>query len=286
MSHHAVRRFAAVLVVVLGVSGSAFAQCSLHMLRGTWAFQNQGTVMMPVPASPVPAPVPFVSQGLMRVDHEGGYTLHATLSIGGQVQDVDAPGTIQVNPDCTATAVDSLGGTAQLVIIDGGNEMRVMATKHPLGPSTGIGRFRHIARGEPECTNRMVRGVYLGTAEATYLVPVPGLPQPVPTPFSGIFRMIFDREGTGVASATGSLGGILAEVDFSEMSMQVNRDCTATLKYRGVVKQAGLPAFGTINYIVLNHGDELIGMEIESNFGLPIELESHKRVSMRPGFER
>jgi hypothetical protein len=44
---------------------------------------------------------------------------------------------------------------------------------------------------------------------------------------------------------------------------------------------------GTLKYIVLEHGDGLIGMEVESNLGLPIELESHRRVArMRPGFDR
>jgi hypothetical protein len=287
MSPHTVRRLAASIAILLAVSGSASAQCSSNTARGTWAFQNSGSVMMPAAGSPVPVPVPFVSQGLMRVGPGGGFALHATISVGGQVQDVDLTGTIQVNADCTGTAVDSIGGATQLVIV-GSDEMLMVSTKHPLGPATDMARFRRVARGEPRCTNATVRGVYRGSAEGLFMVSFPGQPQPVPMPFSGIFSMAFDGDGGGSATATALMGGTLADVTFSDLSMTVNRDCTATLKYSGVVKQLPGQLFsGTLRYIVLDHGDGLIGMEIESSVGLPIELESHRRVAtIRPGFER
>jgi hypothetical protein len=283
MSHHAVRRFVATVALLLVVSGPVFAGCSSDTVRGAWAFQSQGTVMMPAPGYPMPVPVPFVSLGVMDVDWQGSYTLRATYSVGGQVQDVEASGSIQVKRDCTATATDSLGGTAQMMIFDNGREMRLMATTFPLGPSTNMAYFRRIARGEPHCTNATVRGVYRGTGEGTFMVTVPGLPQPVPMPFSGMFTQTFDGDGGGVGVASALMGGTLADVTFSDMSMTVNRDCTATLTYSGVVKQVpGQLFFGTLKYIVLDHGDELIGMEVESNTGLPIELESHKRVVVAP----
>jgi hypothetical protein len=93
--------------------------------------------------------------------------------------------------------------------------------------------------------------------------------------------------GSAFATDLERAGG-LEDVEFPELSMTVNRDCTATLKYSGAVAQAPGQSFsGTLKYIVLNHGDELIGMETESSIGLPIELESHKRTSMvRPGCDR
>jgi hypothetical protein len=288
MSQDAVRRFAATVALLLAVSGPVYAGCSSNMVRGAWAFQSQGTVMMPAPGYPMPVPVPFVSLGLMDVDSQGSYTLRATYSVGGQVQDVDTSGSIEVRRDCTATATDSLGGAAQIVILDNGGEMRLMATTFPLGPSANMAYFRRIARGEPHCTNATVRGVYRGTGEGTFMVAVPGQPQPVPMPFSGMFTSVFDGDGGGFVTATALMGGNLADVTFPDISMTVNRDCTATLKYSGVVKQfPGQPFTGTLTYIVLNHGDELIGMEVESSTGLPIELEKHTRVSaMRPRFER
>jgi hypothetical protein len=232
--------------------------------------------------------VPFVSLGTMVIDAQGSFTLRATISVGGQVQDVETSGSLLVNHDCTITATDALGGTAQGMILDEGREMRMMATAFPLGPSTNVAYFRRIARGEPRCSNATVRGVYRGTGAGTFMVPVPGQPQPVPMPFSGVFTSVFDGEGGGDVTATSSLAGTIADVTFSDVSMTVSRDCMATLTYTGVVKQLPGQLFtGTLKYIVLDHGEGLIGMEVESNLGLPIELESHTRVrGMRPGFER
>lgn len=241
--------------------------------------------MMNVAGSSTPVPVPFASLGPVKVDDQGRYTLHGTSSIGGQIQDADSSGSIQVNPDCTGTATDSFGGAARLVILENGNEIRSMATKGPLGRAAGIGYFRRIAWREWywPCTADMVRGEYRGTAEGTYMVPVPGQPQPVPTPFSGIFTMSFQHGGTGTAVATASMAGTIFDVEFPKMSIEVNPDCTATMKYTGGFKQLPGQTFtGTIKYIVLDYGNELMGMETESNVGLPIELENHKRISMIP----
>jgi hypothetical protein len=224
----------------------------------------------------------------MDVDRLGRYTAHATLSVGGQVQDIDFPGQIQVNADCTATDTYTLGpveGTDRLVILDNGNEMQAMPTKHPLGPVTGRAYFRRIARGnrEPRCTTAMVRGVYGGTGEGTMMIPVAGQPQPVPTPFSGIFSMAFHGRGTGSGTVTTSLGGNVFDLEFPVMSMEVNPDCTATLEWTAVSTQMPGQTFtGTVKYIVLDHGDELMGLEIKDSIGLPIEVENHKRISMAP----
>lgn len=288
MSHDIVRRFAITVALLLAISSPAFALCTPHLVRGAWAFQNQGSVMMPAPGYPMPVPVPFASLGIMDIDAQGSFALRATISVGGQVQDIETSGTLEVNHDCTLTATDALGGTAQGMILNEGREMRMMATAFPLGPSTNMAYFRRIARGGPRCSNATVRGVYRGTGVGTFMVPVPGQPQPVPMPFSGMFTSVFDGEGGGDVTATSSLAGTIADVTFSDVSMIVNRDCTATLRYTGVVAQLPGQVFsGTLKYIVLDHGDQLIGMEVESNIGLPIELESHTRVSrMRPGVER
>jgi hypothetical protein len=236
----------------------------------------------------MPVPVPFVSLGIMDIDALGTFSIRATISVGGQVQDVDTSGSISVSRDCTFTATDSLGGTAQGIILDEGREMRLMATTFPLGPSTNVAYFRRIAMGKPRCSNASVRGVYHGTGAGTFMVPVPGQPEPVPMPFSALFTSVFDGDGGGDVTAVSSMAGTVVDVTFSDVSMTVNRDCTATLTYTGVVKQLPGQLFtGTLKYIVLDHGNGLLGMEVESNIGLPIELESHTRVrGMRPGYER
>jgi hypothetical protein len=238
------------------------------------------------PGSSTSVPVSFVSLGVMKVDYQGRYTAHATISVGGQVQEADLAGSIQVNGDCTGTETCTIGPLQcadRLVILDNGNEMRWMPTKYPLGPATGVGTFRRLSWGEPRCTPDMVRGVYAGSAEGTYLVAVTGQPQPVPTPFAGVFTQTFDH-GTGSATATGSMAGTIFEVEFPKVSVEVDAGCIATMKYTGgVSKQVPGQTFsGTVKYIVLNYGDELIGMEIESNVGLPIEFENHRRISMMP----
>jgi hypothetical protein len=275
---------AAILVLTLG--GPALAQCSSSTVRGTWAFQGQGTALMTVPGSPMPVPMPFVSLGTMRIDWQGRYTGQGTISVGGQVQDMGFSGSIQVNPDCTAVEAGSVGPlqtAGRLVILDNGNEMRELPTTHPLGPVIELAYFRRLSWGEPHCQSETVRGVYQGSGAGTFMVQVPGQPQPVPSPFAGLFTMNFDGDGTGSGVASASLAGSLADVEFPEISMKVNHDCTATLEYKGSVKQAPGQVFsGTIKYIVLAHGNELLGMEVVSSIGLPIELESHRRIAMRP----
>lgn len=286
MSRNAICRLVGIVALMLAASVPVFAECSAHTVRGAWAFQGQGTALMTIPGAATPTPVPFVSLGTMSIDRHGRYKGKGTISIGGQVQEVEYAGAIQVNPDCTAIETGTVGPlqtAGRLIILDKGNEMRELPTTHPLGPVTELAYFRRISWGKPHCTQDTVRGVYGGSGNGTFMVPVPGQPAPVPMPFSGIFTMSFDGEGTGSGRATASLGGGLAEVEFPELTLTVNRDCTATLKYNGVVAQAPDQSFsGTLEYIVLNHGDELIGMETESSIGQPIELESHKRISMVP----
>ena len=134
--------------------------------------------------------------------------------------------------------------------------------------------------------DEMVRGVYAGSAEGTYMISFPGQPQAVPTPFSGLFTQTFRHGGTGAATATGSMAGNIFDVEFPQVSIEVDSGCMATMKYvAGVSKQLPGQTFsGTVKYIVLKNGDELMGMETESNIGLPIELENHKRISMMPMF--
>jgi hypothetical protein len=56
------------------------------------------------------------------------------------------------------------------------------------------------------------------------------------------------------------------------------------MKYSGVSKQfPGMTFTGSVKYIVVNNGNELIGMDIEANTGLPgVVLDNLKRISMVP----
>jgi hypothetical protein len=268
--------------LLLSLCSYSFAQpCSQATVRGTWGWQAHGTAIMTVPGSAIPVPVPFASLGFMTVDYQGQYIAHGTISIGGRVQDADIPGSIQVNPDCTAMDTYATGA-GRLTILDNGNEMRYLPTKHPLGPVAGMAYFQRIAWGEPQCTADMIRGVYGGTAEGTVMVPVSGQPRPVPTPFSGIIAATFQRTGAGTAVSTASLGGNIFDFEFPKNSIAVNPDCTAILEWTAVSKQVpGQTFVGTNKYIVLDHGNELFGLETKDSVGPSIVIHNLKRISMR-----
>jgi len=240
--------------------------------------------MVTLPGAATAQPVPFVALGTLKVDYQGRYTAHGTASAGGQIQEADWSGSIQVNPDCTATDTYNYGSVPsadRLVVLDNGTRMRAMPTKFYAGPVTATYSFQRISWGEPQCTSQMVRGVYGGTSEGYYVVPVPGQPQPVLAPFSAIFSsMTISPNGSASISTTWSLAGIVADSQWPNVSLTVNPDCTAILKR--TMQYAGQTVAGTVRYIVLDYGNELIGIETENSTGLPIKLESHKRISMNP----
>jgi hypothetical protein len=282
MQHY--RLFACTAVLLISLCGSSFAECSLNTVRGTWGWQAHGTAMMTVPGSATPAPVPFASLGIMTFDHDGRYTSSGTISVGGQVQQVAVPGTIQVNPDCTATDTYAIGpfqGSDRLVILDNGNEMQMMPIKHPLGPVAATGTFRRISWGEPRCSTDMIRGLYEGTGEGTMMIQMTGQPQPVPTPVSGIVAATFQRIGVGTMVSKLSLGGSIFDLEFPATSIVVNPDCTATLEWRAVAKQnPGQTLTGSMLYLVLDQGNEVLGLETRNSVGPSIAIQNLKRVSM------
>jgi hypothetical protein len=255
-------------------------------VRGTWAYQGRGTVLTNIPGSADPVPVPFTGLGIGKIDYQGRYTVHATMSAGGQIQDVDFSGAIQVNPDCTATNTYTSGsvqGADRLIILDNGNEMRSMPTKFPLGPFAGMFYFRRLAWGDARCSSDMVRGTYAGWREGTLMIPVPGQSQPVPLPFSALVAFTVRSGGTVTAASTASMGGTLVDFEMPKASIQVNPDCTATLNWSGYPKGfPGQTSTGTLKYIVLNYGNELIGLDTQSSAGSSIVIESDKRISMLP----
>ncbi len=281
MRHH--RTFAWAAALLLPLCGIASAQpCSQFTVRGTWGFQGRGTAMISLPGVSTPVPTPFVALGTLNVDYQGRYTAHGTASGGGQIQEADWSGSIQVNPDCTGTDTYTYGSVEaadRIVIYDNGKEMRLMPTKFFAGPAAAVYYARRISWGEPNCTSDMIRGVYGETADGTALMLLPGQPQPVPMPFSAVFLETYQASGSGTAVGTASLGGTILDVQFPKMSWVVNSDCTATLTWTNVI--AGQTYSGVNKYIVLNHGDELIGMDVKDSASLPIVLSNAKRISMQ-----
>lgn len=285
MRHH--RTFACAAALLTAFGSRSFAQpCSQATVRGTWGFQGRGTAMVTLPNVSTPLPAPFVALGILKIDSQGRYTAHGTAVSGAQIQDADWSGSIQVNPDCTATDTYTYGpvqSADRFVILDNGNEMRAVPTKFFAGPTAAVYSFRRISSGEPHCTGDMVRGVYGGSGEGTYMIPVAG--QLAPTPFSAVVSMTFQPLGfhpigSATVATTASFAGIITDMRSSSVSMVVNPDCSAALEW--TAQLGGQTATGAARYIVLDNGNELIGVAIEDSRGLPVEIENHKRISMSP----
>ena len=76
---------------------------------------------------------------------------------------------------------------------------------------------------------------------------------------------------------------MIVNFEFPKISVHVNPDCTATMNYTGVSKQfPGQTFTGSLKYVVLNNGDELLGLDTQGTGSLPIVLEDMKRISMAP----
>lgn len=277
--------FPRVAALLLALSASSFAngRCSAQVLRGSWAYQGRGTVMIYAASSASPVPVPFTVLGIWKVDDQGRFAAQATISVGGQIQEMNFSGAIEVDGDCAATATYQAGftqGADRLLILDHGNEMRSLPMKSPLGPVSASYQFRRLSWGDSRCSTGMVTGSYAGWREGTLLMPVSGQPQPAPVPFSALVRFTVQPDGAVTASSIASMGGLIMECEMPRASLEVSSDCTAILKWTGNPK--GAPdqvSTGTLKYIVLNGGSELMGMDLQTSTAPSIVIENDRRVS-------
>ncbi len=212
-----------------------------HTVRGAWAFQGQGTALMTVPGADAHARAVRLPRNHETSTGTGDTKARGRSRLAARCRTSSTSGTIQVNPDCTAIETGTVGPlqtAGRLIILDKGNEMRELPTTHPLGPVTELAYFRRISWGKPHCTNATVRGVYGGSGSGHIHGPCS---RPASARSHAVLRHVHHvvrrRGQAGSGRATASLGGRLAEVEFSELTLTVNRDCTATLKYNGVVRR-------------------------------------------------
>jgi hypothetical protein len=269
------------------LSYGCFAQCSLDTVRGTWGYYGRGTLMMKGANTPDPAPVPFLGLGIQRIDAQGQYTLEGTLNVGGQIQPAAGGGSIQVNPDCTATdtyALPGIPGTGgdRLVILDNGKEMRLMGTTGVLGPAVSMAYYRRISSGEPHCTSEMVHGVYMGTQDGIFLTAAPGQSQPVSLPYSGIWAIAYQWDGSGTGAATTTVPGTILDWSFPEMPITVKSDCTASMTWKAIPKGSSRVSTGSESVLVLNDGDELWVLQTQNSASGSFAIGIYKRISMLP----
>ena len=94
-------------------------ECSNASLQGAYGFRQNGTIFAEGLVGGV---------GIFVFDGNGNLSLSGTFvnqTLG--VHHVDATGTYTVNSDCTGSA--EAGGTVDFVIVAGGNEVFVIATR-------------------------------------------------------------------------------------------------------------------------------------------------------------
>ena len=102
--------------------------CSLRRVRGTYSVLATGTVVTPPPGSGIPAG-PFATVGTLSVNGDGNALLNATRSFSGQiVTEVDLPGTLTIDDNCTGSAEFQGGRTFNLVVVPDADEMQWIQT--------------------------------------------------------------------------------------------------------------------------------------------------------------
>jgi len=261
----------------------AQAQCSLDTVRGTWVAYYVGSITTAAAGSWSPEATPTAQLMVETIDYQGRFTGTEYASVGGQTVTATLSGNSQVNADCTAsnTFTMSVAGTGKLpgtgserlLILNNGTEMRAMTTHGLLGSPTGIGYYRRVSWSEPHCTQDMVHGVYGATFEGAFVMPPPGQSQPAPYQYSQIGISVWDYAGRGPGAATMSLGGNVLPISFPEGALTVNADCTGTAKSPD----------GTVNQlVVLNWGDEMLFITMQTFGGSPVMIGKYKRMSTTP----
>ena len=277
--------------VLLASLGNA-QQCSLDSIRGAWASTAQATFMITDPTTKQVTPTPAAILNVGTIDREGSFVGTTTGMLGGQPMVGTYKGAMQVNPDCTGTATGTvtfpgmppMTMTERGIIQPDGTEIRAMSTG-PLGALGGVAGIEHFSRiswGVPQCTQEMVHGVYAATYEGTWIGVLPGQTQPAPYPYSQIGVAVFDYSGKGSGALTMSAGVASMDFDLSPVTVAVNADCTGTLNWAGSPRGMAAALTGTTQIVVLNNGDDLLELPMQTNSGPLMAIGTAKRISTVP----
>jgi len=282
------------ILPVFAVCGACFAQCSQDMVRGTWGVYTQGIMMMTPAGGTAAVPAPAAQLVVLKVDYQGNSSGNGTAVLGGQVITGTFAGTIQVNPDCTATYTFTLKiagmppipgqGTDRVIILDHGNEMRSMTTQGLLGGPVGISYFRRMSWGDAQCSAGVVHGVYAFHYDGTVLMTPTGQSQVQAVPVSMIGASSVDYQGNMTGAMTQSAGGTMMDFAFVDSTGTINADCTGVSKWRIAPKGTtqAMPGQGIDQMIVLDNGDEILALTTQGVLGSPILIGHLKRVSTTP----
>ena len=135
---------------------SAVTPCTSDMLHGTYGFVYDGNMIMTLPGSTGPVPLPFYMLGLSWTDRTGRNTGTYIANVGGTTAPAawtTTPGATKVNADCTGSTPWSLTGTDatsaagldRFVILNGGKEFWSATVQGVMGAPSFVGIFKRIS---------------------------------------------------------------------------------------------------------------------------------------------
>ena len=118
----------------------------------------------------------------------------------------------------------------------------------------------------------------------TLLRTAAGQSQPVPAPVSSIGAVAIDYAGKLTGAATVSVSGNMQDLVFPSGTVTVNADCTGTARWKAAPKGSNqaMPVEEVQKIVVLNNGDEIIGLQTQNPLGVPIAISRFKRISPVP----
>jgi hypothetical protein len=122
------------------------------------------------------------------------------------------------------------------------------------------------------CTQHTVVGTYALAVQGSTLVTQPGSTQAIGLPFASLSIVSIDSTGAMSGVGYGSFAGQVAHGPVGG-SIQVNPDCTAIVR-----TSAGT----TSTDVILDGGDEIVGLMFEFPMGKPVAMGTARRIARAP----
>ncbi|MEK7407073.1 MAG: hypothetical protein AAB225_18530 [Acidobacteriota bacterium] len=133
-----------------------------------------------------------------------------------------------------------------------------------------------------ECGLHSVRGTWAMTALG-WATPLQ-TPEAGPVPIVMIGVAVIDHTGRMTGPGTAVWGGQVLDYELVDGTVQVNADCTGTLKYGVKLKGAPAPVPGQYieRMIIIPEKHEMASVSVQSPLSKPMWLTTAKRISPAP----
>ncbi len=289
-----IRNFFFAILALLISAGSAAGQprsftCTQQTVVGTYAVAAEGTVLMTLPDM-TQALLPVAGLSIVAIDSQGGVSAPGYIAVGGAAQYYpQMPGTITVNADCTGEiAWKNLEGetvmTGELIIHKRGNEINsILVQGSPLAAPTVTGQWKRISRvpdlqHQRVCRPGCVSGTYVARQSGVNIVDGVGA---IPAALLGLVSI--DHSGEIEMSGTAMIAG--TPMPFTLVNgLWEEGELACTGRTTGSIMAGGINNMGELEgwIVVLDGGNKLWGIAIETGSGSPVALGTMKRVSRRP----